>query len=413
MVPSFGLRVAGFELNPIARSASQPATRNPKPETGPQVPYWRLSGFYFVYFAFVGAFAPYWSLYLKSLAFSALEIGVLMSLLQVMRVFAPAAWGWLADHTGKGMLIVQSASACALLAYCGVFLGSSFSWLFLVMALMSFFWSASLPLVESMTLVHLGERTARYGRIRSWGSLGFIIAVIGVGYLLDVVAIGYLLWVVLFLKITIVVFSHGIPEPGARAHSAGDVPVWEILKRPEVIALFSACFLMAAAHGPYYTFFSIYLADHGYAKGAIGWLWALGVICEIGVFFLMPRLMQRFSLKRILAVSFGCAVLRFLLIGWVVDSLPVMLAAQALHAASFGAYHAAAIAVVHQIFRGRHQAKGQAFYASISFGAGGALGGLLSGVAWDWVGPGITFSASAAAALAGMLLVVWKLQLER
>ena len=74
------------------------------------LPYWRLSGFYFFHFAFIGAFAPYWGLYLKSLSFNAFQIGVLMSLLHVMRIFAPTAWGWLADHTGRRMLIVQLAA---------------------------------------------------------------------------------------------------------------------------------------------------------------------------------------------------------------------------------------------------------------------------------------------------------------
>lgn len=375
------------------------------------LPYWRLSGFYFFYFAFVGAFAPYWSLYLQSLAFSAFEIGVLMSLLQVMRVFGPNAWGWLADHTGKRLLIVQLGAMLGLVAYCGVFLGNSFVWLFAVMGLMSFFWSASLPLVESMTLSFLGERAASYGRIRSWGSIGFIVAVIGVGYVLDFVAIANLLWMVLAFKVGIVAFARQIPEPAAMAHPGDQFPVWEILRRPAVIAFFTACFLMAAAHGPYYTFFSIYLADHGYAKGAIGWLWALGVICEIGVFFLMPRLMQRFSLKAILAASFGCAVVRFLITGWAVDSLPLMLIAQALHASSFGSYHAAAVAVVHHFFRGRHQAKGQALYTSLSFGAGGTLGGFLSGVGWETVGAGMTFTFAALAALAGMGLVIGRLRI--
>ncbi|MBI2312548.1 MAG: MFS transporter [Betaproteobacteria bacterium] len=375
------------------------------------LPYWRLSGFYFFYFAFVGAFAPYWSLYLKSLAFSAFEIGVLMSLLQVMRVFAPNAWGWLADHTGKRLAIVQLGAVLGLVAYSGALFGTSFAWLFLVMGLMSFFWSASLPLVEAMTLTFLGESAASYGKIRLWGSIGFIVAVIGVGYLLDFIAIAGLLWVVLAFKAGIVIFSRQIPDPGTLSHPAGDVPVWEILRRPEVIAFFAACFLMAAAHGPYYTFFSIYLEDHGYAKGAIGWLWALGVICEIGVFFLMPRLMQRFSLKAILAVSFGCAVVRFLITGWAVDALSLMLIAQALHAASFGSYHAAAVAVVHRFFRGRHQAKGQALYTSLSFGAGGALGGFLSGVGWETLGAGMTFTFAALAALAGMGLVIGRLRI--
>ena len=119
------------------------------------IPYWRLSGFYFFHFAFIGAFSPYWSLYLKSLSFNAFEIGMLMSLLHVTRIFAPSAWGWLADHTGKRLLIVQLAAAMGLISYCGVFFGQSFAWMATIMALMSFFWGASLPLIEATTLAYL------------------------------------------------------------------------------------------------------------------------------------------------------------------------------------------------------------------------------------------------------------------
>ena len=123
------------------------------------VPYWRLSGFYFFYFAFVGAMAPYWGLYLRSLEFNAWQIGVLMSLLQVMRIFAPNVWGHIADHTGKRVAIVQLAALVCLVAFIGVFWATTFWPLFLVMSLISFFWSASLPLVEATTLSHLKERT--------------------------------------------------------------------------------------------------------------------------------------------------------------------------------------------------------------------------------------------------------------
>lgn len=375
------------------------------------LPYWRLSGFYFFHFAFIGAFAPYWSLYLKSLSFNALQIGVLMSLLHVTRIFAPTAWGYLADHTGKRMLIVQLAAITGLVSYCGVFFGESFLWMFAVMMLMSFFWSASLPLIEATTLSHLGKSTARYGSIRSWGSLGFILAVIGIGYLLDATEIALLLWVVLGFKLGIVIFSWRIPEAEIASHSTDALSVQQIFKQPGVLAFFSACLLMAFAHGPYYTFYSIYLVDYGYSKGAIGWLWAIGVICEIGVFFLMSRVMHRFSLKQILAFSFTCAVARFLMIGWGVEWPTVMLLAQILHAATYGAHHIAAMMAVHYFFRGRHQAKGQAFYTSFTFGVGGTLGGVFSGYAWEWLGPGFTFSMSAAAALVGLGLIVRKVNI--
>ncbi len=378
----------------------------------PSFPYWRLSSFYFFYFAFVGAFSPYWSLYLKSLNFSASEIGVLMSLLMVTRIFAPTLWGWMADRSGKRVGIVRVAAALSLASYFGVFFGESFWWLFAVMALLSFFWSASLPLVEATTLSHLGDSTASYGRIRLWGSIGFIIAVIGIGYILDVAEVSILLWLVLGTMAGILIFSRYIPEAETAVHHTDRLPVSQILRRPEVFALFAACFLMVAAHGPFYTFYSLYLVAHGYSKSAIGWLWALGVICEIAVFIGMPRIMQRFSLPQILGASFLLAVIRFLLIGWLVDSVAAILFAQMLHAATFGSYHAAAVAAIHHFFRGRHQAKGQALYTSLTFGAGGTFGALISGYAWDFLGASLTFSMAALFALFGLLLIGWKFRLK-
>jgi MFS transporter, PPP family, 3-phenylpropionic acid transporter len=377
------------------------------------IPYWRLSGFYFFHFAFIGAFAPYWSLYLKSLSFGAFQIGVLMSLLHVTRIFAPAAWGWLADHTGKRLLIVRSAAITGLISYCAVFFGESFTWLFVTMALMSFFWSASLPLIEATTLSYLGESTAKYGRIRVWGSVGFIFAVTSVGYLLDSTEIASLLWAVLGFKLGIVIFSRQIPEGEIVVHAADSHSIREIFKRPEVLAFFAACLLMALAHGPYYTFYSIYLVENGYSKSMVGWLWAIGVICEIGIFFLMPQLMHRFRLKQIMVFSLSCAIARFLMIGWGVDWPVIILLAQILHAATYGAHHATAMMFVHRFFRGRHQGKGQALYTSLTFGIGGTIGGIFSGYAWESLGPGLTFTVSAVAVLLGLTLVMWKMDIER
>lgn len=376
------------------------------------LPYWRLSGFYLLYFAFVGVFAPYWSLYLKSLAFSAFQIGVLMSLLQVARIFAPNLWGWLADHTGRGVHLVQVAAGLSLLTYLGVFAGTSFTWLFIVMAVMSFFWSASLPLMESITLRHLGDGSARYGRIRLWGSIGFVIAVIGMGYILDVMPIRALLWVVMGLMVGVFMFSRWIPEPRPQPHHEESAPIRDIIRRPEVAAFLAAGFLMAAAHGVYYTFYSIYMVDHGYSKGAIGWLWSVGVLCEIGVFIWMPKLVAAFGLRKILLVSFLLATVRFSLIGFGAQWPVAVVFAQFLHAASFGSYHAASVAVINQFFRGRHHAKGQAIYTSVSFGLGGTIGGLWSGWLWEPAGPEITFAVSSVATLIAFFLLFWRLKLE-
>jgi PPP family 3-phenylpropionic acid transporter len=372
------------------------------------VPYWRLSGFYFFYFAFVGAMSPFWGLYLKSLSFGAFEIGVLMSLLQVMRIFSPNIWGHVADRSGRPVAIVRFAALASLVAFAGVFFGSGFWWLFAVMAAVSFFWSASLPLVEAMTLSHLGERTDGYGLIRLWGSVGFILMVAGLGQVFDVAPIAWLPWAVLAVMAGIVVFAWQVPEAQPVARSVEEVPVWHVVRRPEVASLLAACLLMAVTHGPYYTFYSIYLVDHGYDKGMVGWLWALGVLCEIGIFLVLPRIFRRIAPQRLILGSFALAVLRFLVIAWGVDSPGLVLFAQTLHAFTFGTYHAAAVALIHAHFRGRQQARGQALYTSLSYGVGGTIGGLASGLLWESIGPAWTFTlAAASAAAAFCVYAVW------
>ena len=373
--------------------------------------YWQIAGFYFFYFAFVGVFAPYWGLYLKSIELNALQIGVLMSVQPVMRMVSPALWGWLADRLGNRRLVVQIAASGSVVCYMGVFFTRDYYELLLVLGLMSFFWSASMPLVEATTMTYLGKQAAKYGRLRSWGSVGFICAVLGLGLALDYIAIRWILWVGLFIQLGILYFSRQIPATVVIAHHTDSQSIFRIVLQPQVLALFGACFLMAVAHGPYYTFFSIYLVEHGYAKSAVGLLWTLGVVCEIGVFFLMPRLMGKYTLPQILMVSLLLAVVRFLLIGWQVDTLLLLLTAQLLHAATFGSFHAAAVAMVHHFFRGRHQSSGQALFGSVTYGAGGMLGGLLSGPLWLHWGASVMYTVSAVAALLGLGLMWWKLRI--
>lgn len=371
------------------------------------IPYWRLSSFYLFYFAFIGVMAPYWPLFLQSRGFGAFEIGVLMSLLHVMRIFAPHLWGHLADRSGQRMVWVQIGIFTTLLGFCLVFWLTGFWGMFLMMTLVSFFWSGALPLVEANTLTHLGKHSDRYGRIRLWGSIGFILMVIGVGDLLDHQPVTVLPWIILALLAGTVLAARFMPEAVVQHSDAESPPLGDILRRPEVMALFAAAILMAAAHGPYYTFFTVHLVHAGYSKSAAGWLWALGVVLEVGIFLIMPRIFTHIRAESVLLLTLLAAILRFLLIAWAVDNLVLLLLAQVLHALTFGAYHAAAMALIHRWFRGRVQARGQALYNSIAFGIGGSLGSLYAGMSWDTLGAGWTFSIAAACAfMAAAVFVV-------
>ncbi|MGB8251520.1 MAG: MFS transporter [Azonexus sp.] len=371
------------------------------------LPYWRLSGYYFFYFAFIGAFSPYFGLYLQSLNFSAWDIGLLMSQMQLMRLFGPNLWSWLADRFGRRMLIIRLAALAGLAGFTAFFWLDKLPGMLVAMAVIAFFWSAALPLVETLTFDHLREERGRYSRIRLWGSIGFIVAVTGTGAVLDILPLDGLLWVCWGILAGILALAVVLPDVPAMPHSHDSLPVADILRQPRVRALLAACFAMSAAHGALYVFYSIHLANHGYSKAEVGGLWSLGVLAEIVVFMLMTRLSRRYSLRVLLLASFAAAILRFLLIGWGVESAVVMILAQLLHGLTFGAYHAAAIAAINLWFPGRAQGRGQALYSSISFGAGGLLGGLISGWTWDSFGAGWTYTLASVFAVGGFALV-WR-----
>ncbi|RDH84860.1 MAG: MFS transporter [endosymbiont of Galathealinum brachiosum] len=381
--------------------------------TSSQMPYWRLSGFYWVYFASLGVVVPYWSLYLNSLGFDARSIGELMAILMATKIVAPYLWSWIADHTGHCMKIIRVASICSTIAFLGVFLDSSFWWLVIVMLLFSFFWNATLPQFEANTMNHLGEHTHKYSVVRLWGSMGFVVSVIVIGVLLDEFGYQLVPVSVFILYVLIVVFSFLVKDAPCTSTHIEQGSILKVLKQPHVMALLLICFLMQMSHGPYYTFYSIYLKQFGYSSSALGWLWALGVIAEIILFMFMHKLMPKYRPRSLMIIALALTTLRWLLIGAYVEDFLIVIFAQCLHAASFGLYHAVAIELFHRNFKGKLQGRGQALYSAISFGAGGAVGTLLSGAYWDAYSPQVIFSAAAMASLLALFVVVKMNRLER
>jgi PPP family 3-phenylpropionic acid transporter len=360
------------------------------------------------YFAYLGTFAPFFSLYLESVGLTPFDIGVVMALPQVTRIIAPHVWSWLADRSSAPVRVVRLTGIAGTLCFLAIFGGTQLALIVATIFAMTFCWSAALPLMEATTLTHLGDETARYGPVRVWGSIGFIAAVIGVGHLLDYVSLNAVPVLVLAMMVGMLACAWLVPEAPVAHHPGEASSIGRLMLKPQVLALIGAGAFMSAAHGPYYTFFSIHLVAQGYTKSATGWLWALGVICEIGVFAWMPRLFAAYTLRQILLASFALAVIRFLVIAWLAQSLVALLGAQVLHAATFGAFHAASIGYVHKLFKGRLQSRGQAIYGSVAFGLGGAFGGLASGALWESAGAAITFTfAAACAAVGGMIFARW------
>jgi len=363
-----------------------------------------LAPVYLFYYAALGILIPYWSPYLKSIGLAPVQIGQLTAIYLAWRLVAPPAWGWLADHSGRRMGLVRAAAVAGALAFAAIGYQSTFWSLALCLSVFAVFWTALLPQYEVNTLSVLGTRIAAYGRIRLWGSVGFILAVTLGGWWFSQEGIGSVPVIITVLACLVALSSFLAPVGAVPARDTPSPSFIGLLGERRVIALLLVSMLMQAAFGPYYVFFTLYLEQLGYSRLLIGLLWALGVAAEILVFIYSPWLFQRFRRRVLLGVALACTVLRWGIMAGAARHLWLLFIAQVLHMASFGLFHAVAVVCIHEFFPGRTHGRGQALYSSVGFGAGGALGSLYSGYVWAIYGPPAMFWMAAALVLAASLV---------
>ena len=359
-----------------------------------------LAAFYFAYFALLGVLVPYTSLWLDAQGLAPVQIGGVMGAVIGTKLVAPALWGHLADHRGHKVRWAQDAAGLTVLFSLGWLVADRFLLLLLVATTFSFFYHAILPQVEAITLERLHDK-GRYGRIRLWGSIGFIVAVLGAGQWLHVQGLHWLPWLLVLAALTTFVSTLGLRDSRV-VHESSAPPLLPILRQPAVQALLLSSFLVTASHGVYYNFYSIAWKAAGYGESLISFLWAWAVLVEVGLFFVLHRLFSRWSVPGLLQVAIALTAVRWGLNLFWPTQLGVQLIARALHAASYALYHGTAITLIDRYFPGRAQVRGQGVYAAISHGLGGGVGALLGGYLWQWGGGTLGYAVSLLMALLGL-----------
>ncbi|MFM7330057.1 MAG: MFS transporter [Brachymonas sp.] len=379
------------------------------------IPFAALSA---AYFSHIGTVNTFLSLWLKELGYGVALIGVIASIQSFSRLAAPYAWAWLGDCTGQRALMLRIATMLALLGSLGMWWqGGGFGWLMACLLFMYLNNSALMPMSES-ALAQVVTRggvfdVRRHGRVRLWGSLGFMLTVLGAGAWFEAFGMKHFPWIVSFGLVLLVISAFSIPDlRETSAHEKAAAPIWETLRQPPVAWFFGSMALHVLSHMGLYVFFSLYCDELGYSKTLIGVLWSAGVIVEIVWFLTQGRWLPRFSLTGWLMVASGVALLRFALTAGLGDVLWVLLAAQALHAVSFAAHHTVCTALISHHFPGSMRGRGQALYTVIGYGIPGVLGSWAGGLISEAYGLHSIFWISSGVALAAMLCAfrVWRLQ---
>jgi PPP family 3-phenylpropionic acid transporter len=380
------------------------------------VPYWRLSGFYGLYFALIGCIMPFWGLFLQEKAFDAADIGILLALFSGVRIFAPNIWAsisHLVEDFISSIQLLRLGGVMMLVCFVAIYWATEFWHYALIMLVYGFFWSAILPQYEILTLNHTKNDLDAYGSIRLWGSIGFIVLVSLLGWALDFISLNYLPAIMLVLMLAIVFNSFVLPpalkeiEPFGQV--AEDQNVGSLLASSSdriraginwgLISFLVITVLIQISHGPYYVFFSIYLQQLDYSHWMIGLLWSLGVFSEIIIFWKIAVFMRRWSLRELVILSLLLTAVRWLMTAYFADNGFILIVSQCLHAFSFGLLHVVSIKYIAIFYPGKQQLHGQALYSGLGFGLGGALGAYLAGLGWAAYGAVWVFVAAAIIAL--------------
>ncbi len=374
----------------------------------------KLSGFYFVYYVAVGAFVPYWPLYLHSLGYTPAQIGMALGTTGLVRVAVPIGWGWIMDRSGRRMPWIAGSMALSAVFFSMVPWSPGFAALIALHAVYAIFWNVALPAFDVVTLNHLARTGRDYARIRLWGSIGFVLSVGALGPILDRTGVGPVPWVVVAGMLGMVLIALRVPDVHDLRPPDGSIEGFLArARRPAVIALLATCFLSQLSFSPFYAFFSIYLEQHAYSHSTIGALWALGVVAEVVVFFYTGRIIRRFGARPVLVATLVCSAVRWAVLALFVDVGPLLVLSQLMHFMSFAVYHAVTVHYIHELFPGRLQGRGQALLAAVSFGMGGALGSLLTGAAWDTLGAQAVYLSATAVAMLGGWVALRAPRLDR
>ena len=350
----------------------------------------------------VNAFMPLW---FSDRGLSAADIGQVLSLASLFKIFAGPGWGSAADRLGRRrpVLIAAAAVAAALsLAYMPL---HGFFPLLLVACCQGVAASALNPLADSLALALARDGKMEYAPVRAAGSVSFMVATAAAGQGLAHLGAAIVPVMQGFGYAAAALCALLLPEvrvPPAAARSFGGLALFRLKPFRDTILRTA---LIQGSHAAYYGFAALFWRQQGIGDGMIGLLIAEGIVVEILLFLRGRRLIARLGPDGLTACAACAALIRWSLTG-LSPPLALLALLQLLHAATFAMQHLSAMMVLSRSIPPERAATAQALHAAVGYGASTGLLLLLSGFLYTRFGGGAAFQAMAVCGGLALLLVI-------
>jgi PPP family 3-phenylpropionic acid transporter len=339
----------------------------------------RLAAFYALIFGAFGVSLPYWPLWLAARGLDPEKIGLVFALTAFAKILAAPVAAALADRLDRRRAVIVGLVAASLAVNLCFLSARGWPAILAISFGAVLFTSPVMSLTDTLALMLARDRRLDYGRVRLFGSLGFMAVVLAAGAGIEGAPADLILWLLLGLMAAALVAALLLPEVRAGEGSvphrspAGQLAAMAaLLARPSVAWFLLAAGLIQNSHLAYYGFGTLYWRAAGIGSATIGWLWAEGVIAEIILFAAAPALLARIGPERLIMLGGVGAVLRWTALGLATD-LAVLVPAQLLHALSFAAAHLGAMLYLARQAPAGLSATAQGLYAALPLGIGTGL----------------------------------------
>ncbi|MGE5516807.1 MAG: 3-phenylpropionate MFS transporter [Bacteroidota bacterium] len=368
----------------------------------------RLAAYYSALFMAVGIHLPFWPLWLKDRGLGAAEIGIILAATYLVKSVVNPLVGHLVDKSGERRRPMLWLALGASLAWAGfAFVGDFWSILILTVVALGL-WSGVMPVGEALAMMTTQRHGLDYGRVRLWGSAAFILTATLGGRLLVGHSSDVLVWLIAATLAATAAACAALPDTRVPLTERGAVPPLRPLIASVPFLLFLAAgSLNSAAHTVYYAFSTIHWKAAGISDDTIGLLWSGGVIAEIVLFSVSNRAVRRFGPAGLLVLAGLAGVVRWSVLG-LSTSVPLLAAAQILHAATFGCAHLGAMHFIQRTVPAGLAARAQGLYAAVAMGVAPGLMSPLTGHLYEALG-GHAFLVMAVLS-AGMALAAARLR---
>jgi MFS transporter, PPP family, 3-phenylpropionic acid transporter len=357
----------------------------------------RIAIFYFALFGALGVFWPFFSLFLTSRGLSTSAATRVIALYPIMTILAPPLFGLAADAWRARGWLLRAASAGAALAFAGFFVARrELVLLAVVTALFSFARAPLASMTDAQAFDALRRDGGSYGRIRLWGSIGFLVAALAGGELYDRANID---WVMIASLLALGVMAAAAwLIPAAHPHSEPRAwPAWRaLLAQRDLWWFLLAVALGQMAGATYDSCFSLHLKALGASGRFTGMAWSIGVVSEIALMALSARFIARIGAERLFVVAVAGGMVRWTGMA-LVHSPAAILALQPLHGLSFGLYYVAGVTVLRNRAPAEAATAAQGLFAS-AFSIGSFVGMAAGGTILEQHGPGALFGGAAGVA---------------